>query len=104
MSFIVVSVYYKHGDSSVEVFETEDKLRDFFMSYYQEYKDDLLDHGDDYESESDDAYSSADSEEVSLWNLPIERIAKKMIEIGWSIRERQAGYFIVAVTRGELIA
>lgn len=77
--YTVFSIYYKHGEFNVDIFEDDDDLREYCMEQIQNYgKDD----GDvNYED--------------------IDVLIDKTIEYGKLFVEEQSGWGIVSIIKGE---
>jgi hypothetical protein len=80
MTFTVFSVYYKHGEFIVETLEDEYTLRKFLAQYLNEHN------------------------HVLDMFLPLENLCEEVVNLGHKVIAEQAGFGIVAIVRGDVVA
>jgi hypothetical protein len=82
-TYVVFSVYYKHGGYAVERIITESKLRTYLIENICERVDD----------KSDD-----------LHQLTLPALVKRALKVGAETIEEQTGYYgIVSVVKGDVV-
>ena len=79
-TFTVFSVYYKHGEFTVETLEDEYSLRQFLAEYPHEHN------------------------HVLDMFLPLETLCEEVVRLGYKVLAEPAGFGIVAIVRGDVVA
>ena len=81
MKYLVFLAYYKHGETDVKVFGDEARFRAFAADYLQDHMD----------------VEPAAFESDSAADLPLDELARVLIELGGSVILEQCGYGIVSI-------
>ena len=81
--YTVFSIYYKHAEYSVDIFEDDDSLREYCMEQLDEY------NGEDGDGDVD--FHGIDD---------IEILIEKTIKYGKDAVEKQWGWGVVSIIKG----
>jgi len=104
-SFVVFSVYYKHGEYSVSTIEGEDALRDYLYDNIIDYLNDKLCE----ESSNFDEQSSEVDEQTEkrvkkfVMCSPLNDVINSVLTIGAERIDNQEGYGIVSIVEGVVV-